>query len=58
MLDIVLGTVDRQELDADTLAPERQLWWDCGIDWIKRLTTEGAGILPRHPIYKVNEVVD
>ena len=58
MLDIVLGTVDRQDLDTDALAPERQLWWDCGIDWIRRLTSDGSGNLPRHPIYKVNEVVE
>lgn len=48
MLDILLGTVDREDLDGHALAPERQLWWDCGIDWVQKLATEGAGGLPIH----------
>lgn len=58
MLDVVLGTVDTQDLDGEMLAPERQLWWDCGIDWIRRLASEGAGAIPKHPIYKINEFVE
>ena len=58
MLDIIQGTVDRQDLDGEALAPERHLWWDCGIDWVRKLASEGSGHLPKHPIDNVNELVD
>lgn len=57
MLDIFLGTVDREDLLDGALAPTRQLWWDCGIDWVRDLSIKGAGELPRHPSYKVDEYV-
>lgn len=57
MLDVALGTVDQEQLAKGELAPERQLWWDCGIDWIKEMTVGGMGQLPRHPTYKAKEVV-
>lgn len=57
MLDVVLGTIDREFLESDYVAPERQLWWDCRVDWIQRLTVEGAGHLMKHPSYKVSDVV-
>lgn len=57
MLDVVLGTVDREYLDGHHLEPERQLWWDCGIDWIRSLTTEGVGHLAKHPSYEVGDVI-
>lgn len=57
MLDIVLGSVDREFLDGGELVPERQLWWDYGVGWIKGMTSEGVGELPRHPTYKVDEFV-
>ena len=58
MLDVVLGTIDREDLDGEALKPERHLWLDCGIDWVKRLATGKADKLPKHPSYKVNEVVE
>jgi hypothetical protein len=57
MLDITLGSVDRRYLDSDALVPERHLWWDYGIDWIRRLATEGYGALPVHPDYRIAETV-
>lgn len=54
---MVLGSIDREFLEGDSLAPERQLWWDCGVDWIQRLTVEGAGHLVKHPSYDVTKVV-
>ena len=57
MLDVVLGTVDREFLEGDNLVPERQLWWDCGVDWIQRLTIKGASHLVKHPSYEVGNVV-
>jgi hypothetical protein len=57
MLDITLGSVDRHHLDSDALVPERHLWWDYGIDWIRRLATEGYGALPIHPDYRLTDTV-
>jgi hypothetical protein len=57
MLDITLGSVERSHLDAHSLIPERQLWWDYGIDWIRRLATEGYGGLPIHPDYRLADKV-
>ena len=58
MLDITLGSVDRRYLDSEALVPERHLWWDYGIDWIRRLATKGYGELPVHPDYRIAETVD
>lgn len=57
MLDILLGTVDREDLETGWLEPERHLWWDCGVDWIRNFATTGAGGLEKHPSYKTNEFV-
>lgn len=57
MLDITLGSVDRGDLDSDALVPERHLWWDYGIDWIRRLATKGYGTLPIHPDYRIADTV-
>jgi hypothetical protein len=57
MLDIILGTIYREDLEGDALQPERQLWWDCGIDWIQKMATQGVGSLPKHPSYNVDAIV-
>ena len=57
ILDVVFVIIDRGFLEGNNVAPERQLWWDCGVDWIQRLTVEGAGHLMKHPSYKVSDVV-
>ena len=58
MLDVLLGTIDREDLEGHQLSPERQLWWDCGIEWVRRLSKEGMGKeVPRHPTYKPDEFV-
>ena len=57
MLDIILGTVDRAALETSSLEPERQLWWDYGIEWVKALTDRGVAGLPKHPSYHVNEII-
>lgn len=31
MLDVYIGTIDREDLDTEYMEPERQLWWDWGI---------------------------
>lgn len=58
MLDIVLGTVDREDLEKDGLAPERELWWAKGIPWVQRLSGGGSGGIPRHPLSNINVEVE
>ncbi|PVH73828.1 hypothetical protein DL98DRAFT_519692 [Cadophora sp. DSE1049] len=56
-VDIVLGSLDRESLEVEGVWPERHEYWDSGVEWIKRLVTEGDGVLndagsekvPRHP---------
>ncbi|KAL1603603.1 hypothetical protein SLS60_005191 [Paraconiothyrium brasiliense] len=58
MLDITLGSVERRYLETEALVPERHLWWDYGIDWIRDLATKGHGDLPIHPNYHIAETVN
>jgi hypothetical protein len=55
MLDIWIGSVDQEDLEKDWLIPERHLWWDVGIEWIRKFGAEGSGGVPKHGIYKVDE---
>jgi hypothetical protein len=59
MVDILLGTVDRVDLEKDWLKPEAELWWDMGIPWIQDLTRQGTikENMPRHPLWKMNHHV-
>ncbi len=57
MLDIWLGTVDRKELEAEGMVPERMLWCDFGIDWIRKWSIRGGGGIPEHPTTKIDEMV-
>lgn len=54
IFDVVLGTLDRECLQDDYVKPERHLWWDCGLEWVKELTSGGPKI-PRHPKSRPNE---
>ncbi|KAH6666825.1 hypothetical protein B0J14DRAFT_188983 [Halenospora varia] len=56
MLDIILGTVDREHLEKEFMKPERQLWWDRGIGWVQELSCHGVGSVPIHPSFKVDKV--
>lgn len=55
MLDLVLGTVDAADLEGKQLMPERQLWWDSGIGWIKEMARHGLGERPVHPKFFLSE---
>ncbi|TEY84008.1 hypothetical protein BOTCAL_0023g00290 [Botryotinia calthae] len=48
MLDVVMGTIDREDLESDAMIPERALWVDHGIGWVKKLAREGLGTIPQH----------
>ena len=52
-----MGTIDREELETLALRPERHVWWDKGIGWIKDLFVNGDGGLPKHPLVKMTDVV-
>ena len=57
MLDVVLGTVDRECLEGYDMRPERQLWWDCGMEWVQKISERGLDV-PVHPRFKVDEAVE
>lgn len=54
MLDIWLGTVDREDLEPDYMRPERMLWCEKGVPWIRELARSGAGGIPEHPLTKID----
>ena len=56
MLDILMGTVDREDLEKDELRPERHVWWEKGIGWVKALFSEGNGEMPKHPLARLTDV--
>ncbi|KAH7416664.1 hypothetical protein BKA64DRAFT_768233 [Cadophora sp. MPI-SDFR-AT-0126] len=56
-VDVVLGSLERSSLEVEGVWPGRHEYWDSGVEWIRRLVTEGDGVLraggvekvPRHP---------
>ena len=57
MLDIWQGTVDREDLEKEYMAPERMLWCEMGIPWIRKMSKSGAGGIPEHPLTKIDKLV-
>ena len=66
MVDIVLGSLDKESLEMEGVRPERHFYWDSGVGWVKRLIAEGDGSLdmkgqgkglPKHPDGNRLEVV-
>ena len=53
MLDVVMGTIDRADLELDAMIPERAVWWNMGIEWVRKMAREGLGDIPEHPITNV-----
>ncbi|KUJ07228.1 uncharacterized protein LY89DRAFT_631807 [Mollisia scopiformis] len=56
MIDIVLGSLDTESLEMEGMRPDRHLYWESGINWVKELVTGGDKSLalgeeklPRHP---------
>lgn len=54
---MILGTLDREVLEEEWMAPDRHCRWSCGVKWVQELTN-GGRVLPVHPTYKVNEFWD
>lgn len=57
MLDILMGTIDRKDLEREELRPERHVWWDKGIGWIQELFGRGDEGMPKHPLARVTDMV-
>lgn len=56
MLDIWLGTVDREDLQHEYMKPERVVWCHCNIPCIRELTRSGAGGVPEHTLTSIDKV--
>ena len=57
IFDTILGTIDREDLEKEWMAPDRHCWWEKGIPWVQELATGGLE-LPKHPTFKVNEFIE
>lgn len=57
MLDIWLGTIDREDLEKDYMKPERIMWSEMGIPWVQEFVRGGAGGIPEHPLTKIDKVM-
>lgn len=47
-MDVLLGSVDKEDLERYGLRSDRHVFWDRGVRWIQDLFG-GDGDLPRHP---------
>ena len=47
VFDVILGTLDREDLENEWMAPDRHCRWSGGIGWIQELTN-GGKVLPVH----------
>ncbi|KAK5996416.1 hypothetical protein PT974_01750 [Cladobotryum mycophilum] len=55
MVDVYFGTVDREDLEKPWAQPERQVWHNYGISWIKDAVKDLDG--PKHPSFSTKEFV-
>jgi hypothetical protein len=54
MVDIVMGSLDKESLEMEGVRPDRHFYWNHGVEWVKNVITGGDGTLngeklPRHP---------
>ncbi|KAL9610189.1 MAG: hypothetical protein Q9167_005093 [Letrouitia subvulpina] len=57
MLDILMGTVDKECLEKEELKPDRHVWWGKGIGWVKSLFDEDGREIPKHPLARLTDRV-
>jgi hypothetical protein len=64
LVDVAVGTLDRECLEMEGLRAERHGWWGDGVDWIKRMVWEGSkdvgggcGLI-RHPTGRLSGKVE
>lgn len=58
LVDVAMGTLDRESLETEGLRPDRHGWWSDGIPWIRGMMYMGTGPLVRHPKGSPGMVVD
>jgi hypothetical protein len=54
MIDIVMGSLDKESLETEGLRPDRHFYWDHGVSWVKSIVEGGDSAfdgqkMPRHP---------
>ena len=47
MLDILLGSADREDLKNDFLVPDEHVFWENGVPWFTKLLDEGSTHIPK-----------
>jgi hypothetical protein len=57
VVDIALGTLDKQDLEREGVRPDRHLWWNHGIGWVKEMLMDGDSGMLRHPHGRPSERV-
>ena len=58
MLDIMLGSIDREDLEKGYMVPDRQFWWNSGIAWFQKLYDGGERRISKHPSSSLSETVE
>lgn len=56
IMDICLGTVDREDLEKPYMQPERWYNWPTALPWIQELFKDAPG--PRHPSFFTEDVLE
>ena len=41
MIDIVMGTLDKESLETEGVRPDRHFYWDYGVSWVKSVMADG-----------------
>jgi hypothetical protein len=55
MLNVLLGSVDREDLESQWMKPDRHVFWDDSIGWVKGMCSEDGMV--RHPQANLNDTV-
>ncbi|OJD14576.1 hypothetical protein AJ78_05094 [Emergomyces pasteurianus Ep9510] len=61
LMDLGVGTLDHESLQL-VGTPQRHIWWDSGIDWVKQLMEVGEmaasqNALPKHSAGNIYEII-
>lgn len=57
MVDLWLGTVDREATEKDYMHPERMVYREKGVSWALSMARYGAGGIPEHPLTRIDKLV-
>lgn len=56
VIDVAVGSLDDESLTR--IHPERHMWWDSGIDWVKQLFRPDTRVCMKHPMGSPFGLVD